>query len=277
MDLASASGFFSKDPVYDAYTGALLFYCHTTPHDDHTSSGATARRRTMTTAPGTTSPARGVVSIHGEVWLVSNSNIDSFGGAPVRRSYGLKKTTGLMQLLTPAEACLGSAGTSFYAHREYYRDMQDARTSADWDVMWNIFCPLGEGVAKGAFLRQGSTLYRVRNAYDTVEALVVAEADQLDTDAAQLLTFISTKRDLVTEQPTTVAAPAAGIQTDPQKCYAFRTQAEGTLQPGDRAVYIAKSAYTPKMGNEFTMQGAKWRVVQVVSEADAWLLLARLL
>lgn len=276
MDLVDVSSYFDNDPVYDAYTGALLFYCHTTPHDDHTSSGATARRRTMTTAPGTVPPARGVVSIHGEVWLVSNSNLDGFAGGPVRRSYGLKKTTGLMALLTPAQACLGLAGTSFHAQREYFRDTQDARTSADWDVMWNIFCPSAEGVGKGAFLRQGATLYRVRNAYTTVEELLVAEADQLDADAFQMLTFTSSKLDIVSDRQVVAAVPTTGVQTDPQKCYAFRTLAESTLLPGDRAVYVAKSAHTPTVGAEFTMQGAKWRVQQLVSEGDAWLMLARL-
>jgi hypothetical protein len=276
MDIADVDSYFDDDPVYDAYTGALLFHCHTTPHDDHTSSGATARRRTMTTVPGTAAPARAVVQIHGETWLVGNSNVDSFQGVPIRRSYGLKKSSGLVSALTPGEVCLAAAGTEFHVHKEYFRDTQDAKTSADWDVMWNVFCPPGEPVAKGTFLRQGATLLRVRNAYPSIEDLTIAEADQLDADARQPVTFISSVLDLVADTRTATSVSTWAIQTDPQKCYQFRTLAESTLQPGDRAVYIAKAAYMPVVGAEFTMQGAKWRALTIVSEQDAWLLHVRL-
>jgi hypothetical protein len=275
MDLAEASSFFDDDPVRDAYSGALLFYGHTSAHDDHTSSGATARRRTLAAAPEAAAPARGVVDLYGEVWLVSNSNLDSFDGVPIRRSFGLKKSTGLMTALTPAQACLGQAGTDFHAHKEYFRDNQDARTGSDWDVMWNIFCPPSEPVAKGTFLRQGGTLFRVRNAYTTVEELVIAEADQFDADALQSAVFTSAVLDLVTDRRGTTTTSAQVVQTDLQKYYAFRTQAEGNAQAGDRAVFVAKSALMPAVGIEFTLQGAKWRTLAVVSEQDAWMLHAR--
>ena len=276
MDITAASSFFDDDPVYDAYTGDLLFYCHTTAHDDHTSSGATARRRTMSTEPSTTPPARRVITLHGEQWVVGINNPDSFAGTVVRRSYGLKKSTGVLAALSPAAACLGQEGPEFHAQREYFRDTQDARTSSDWDLMWNVFCPFNEPVAKGCFLRQGSSLMRVRNVYPSVDEFLIAEADQLDADASQMITFVSTRRDLVTEAPISVSIPTQAIQTDVMKYYEFRTLGESRLQPGDRTVFVAKSAYTPKVGAEFMMQGAKWRALAVVSEQDAWALHARL-
>lgn len=276
MRFADVSGYFDNDPVYDAYTGALLFKCHTSPHDDQTSSGATSRRRTMVTAETVVVPARRAVMLYGEAWVVGNSNPDYFQGVAVRRSHDLKKSTGLMAALSPAGACASAAGTSLHVHREYFRDMQDARTSADWDVMWNIYHAPGEPIAKGTFLRQGATLYRVRNTRDSVEQLNVAEADQLDADALQSVQFFSQERSLVTEQPTGAAVDTTAIQTDVMKFYHFRTQAEGKTQPGDRTVFVSKAAITPKVGAEFTMQGLRWRVLAAVPELDAWALHARL-
>jgi len=276
MDIADADSFFDDDPVYDAYTGELLFHCHTTPHDDHTSSGATARRRTMTTINGTVAPARRVVTVYGDAWLVGNSNPDGFQGDLIRRSYGLKKSTGLMAAMSPAMACLGGIGTELHAHKEYYRDNQDMRTSADWDTMWNIFCAPGEPVMKGAFLRQGGVLYRVRNVYPSIEELLVAEADQLDDDAFQGATFTSTTLDEATDTETASSIATTVIQMDLARCYEFRTLAEADVRPGDRAVFVAKSTLQPPVGAALTMLGARWRVLAVVSSGDAWNLHVRL-
>lgn len=277
MDFADVASFFDDDPVYDSYTGALLFYCHTTPHDDSTSSGATSRRRTMTTEDSTVAPVRRAVHLYEDHWLVSNSHPDAFRGENVRRSYSLKRSTGLMAKLTPGQACLSAAGVSFHAHKEYFRDSANARTESDWDVMWNIFHAPAEDLSKGHFLRQGSTLYRVRNAYGTVEDLAIAETDQLDPDALQSATFTSLGGiDLVTDEPIASSTTTTAMQTDVAKFYEFRTLAEGTYQPGDRTVFVAKSAVTPKVNSTFTMLGSTWRAITVVDEQDAWAMLARL-
>jgi len=277
MDFADVASFFDDDPVYDSYTGALLFYCHTTPHDDSTSSGATSRRRTMTTVDTTVAPARRAVQVYGDHWLASNSHPDAFRGENVRRSYSLKRSTGLMSKLTPAQACLSGVGTSFHAHKEYFRDNANARTESEWDVMWNIFHAPAEGVAKGSFLRQGSTIYRVRSVYETIEELAVAETDQLDADALQTASFLSLGGiDLVTDEPSTTSITTTVVQTDVLKFYEFRTLAEGAHQPGDRTVFVAKAAVTPKVNSTFTLLGATWRVITVVDEIDSWALLARL-
>lgn len=274
MDIRDAAGYFDQDSVYDGYTGALLFLGHSEPHDDHTSAGATSRRRTLVADPGTAAPARGVVQLYGERWLVGTSNLDAFQGQYLRRNFDLKKSTGLMAHLTPAEACRSSLGVEFYAHREYYRDSMNTSTESEWDTQWNIFCPQVEGVIKGHFLRQGSILYRVRNVYPTIELLDIAEADQFDTNALQVCAFDG-EISLVTEAA--MPGPTVpGIQGDIQKFYRYAAAAEAGQLPGDRAVFVPKSLITPTPGQQFTMSGARWTVVQRASELDTWALQVRL-
>ncbi len=276
MDLKDAARYYDKDPVYDGYSGALLFYGHTKPHDDHASSGATSRRRTLVTVPASTAPARGVVTLYGERWLMGSNNPDTYMGNAIRRSFDLKKTTGLLKLLTPGQACLGSSGTDFYAHKEYFKDMQDSLSESEYDTMWNIFCPLSESVVTGSFFKEGSTLLHVRNVYTTVELLAVAEVDELDADAAQSAVFTSNAQiNLVTDLPISSAVTTPVIQTDVPKFYRFRTEVEADRKPGDRTVFVAKSAIAPKVGANFTMLGQTWRALAVVSENDSWALHAR--
>lgn len=275
MEFSNVAAFFNRDEVFDAYTGQLLFNAHATAHDDHTSSGATSRRRTLVAAVGTTAPARRAIRWYDTYWVVGNNNTDGFLGGEVRRNYGLKKSTGLMRALTPGQACLAGAGTLFHAHKEYYRDMTDALSSADMDVMWNVFCPLGEPAQKGAFLEQDGALLRVRNAYQTVDEYLVAEADQFDANARQSAVFHG-PAGLEFDTP---AAPADTtvpvIQTDVPKYYVFRNEAEAGTKPGDRTVFAAKSSITPVTGQTLTMMGVIWRILAVVSESDAWALRVR--
>jgi hypothetical protein len=277
MEFSDVATYFDDDEIFDAYTGELLFMGHTSQHDDHTSSGATARRRTLSAAVCTAAPARRVVRWYDTYWLVGNNNTDAFQGVEVRRSYGLKKSSGIMTVVTPGGAALGTAGVDFHAHKEYYRDMTDALTSSDMDVMWNIFCPRGEPVFKGSFLRQGATLFRVRNVYESVDEYIIAEADQFDADALTSATFTENgPLNLVTETATIISTAVQVVQTDVPKYYTFRTEAEATAKPGDHTVFVAKSAITPKVGANFTMLGVKWRVITVASEGDSWALRARI-
>jgi hypothetical protein len=277
MDFADAARYFFDDPVYDSYSGAYLYSSHTSPHDDHTSSGSTARRRTMTTIVNTTPPARYVVQVLGADWIVGNSNLDGFQGIPVRRSYGLKKSTGLLRLLTPAAACLNSSGTAFHAHKEYYKDLTNTLTDAEIDVQWNIFCPRNESVAKGSFFFDGASFFRVRSVYFSVDEYIVAETDQLDADASQAAVFTTTGAlDILTDTTATSSVATTVVQTDVPKYFKFRTVAEADRKPGDRTVFVAKSVVTPAVGTTLTMLGATWRVLAVVSEGDAWALHCRL-
>lgn len=277
MEFTAVAGYFSKDKIFDAYTGQLLFKAHTLPHDDHTSSGATSRRRTMVTEVEAAAPQRRVIRWYDTFWIVGGNNTDAFRGEQVRRSFDLKKSTGVMTVLSPAAAALTLSGLSFHAHKEYYKDMTDATTSNDYDVMWNVFCPLSEPVRKGQFLRQGNLIFRVRNVYDTADEYRVAEADQFDFDAMTTAIFITVgERDLVTEQAEEEAITTTVLQTDIQKFYVFRTEAEAVNKPGDKLVIVAKSAVTPVVSMEFVMLGQRWRVVTVVSEDDAWAIRARL-
>jgi hypothetical protein len=240
-------------------------------------SGDTFRRHTLSTQDGFTSPARRAVSILGDVWLLGDSNPDGFKGAVIRRNYSLKRSTGAVKLLTPSQACLSSSGTTMYAYKEYYRDNMNPMSDSKFDTMWNIYCPSNEAVSRGSFFLDGSTLLRVRNNYRSVEGFNIAETDEFDSDALQAVTFTSNGGvSLTTDLPATIATATTAIQTDQSKFYKFRTEAEADRKPGDRTVFVPKSALTPKVGAVFTMLGKSWKALSVVDEIDSWALLAKL-
>lgn len=278
MEFTDAAEFFNDDEVFDAYTDEFLFMAHTTPHDDHTSSGSTSRRRTMITAVSVAPPARRAIRWYDTCWIVGGNNTDAFQGGEVRRSFGMKKSTGLATALTLAQACLGVPGTGvpFHAHREYYRDMTDAQTSSDYDVMYNVHFSPSEPVVKGSILEQGGRYMFVRNLYESADEFAVAEADTFDADARQLVTFLGSPGLDFGTAGATGSTTTYALQTDSSKVFVFRAMAEGTNQAGDRTVFVARSAVTPKVGDRFTMQGFTWRVVICAPVGDAWAIRGRL-
>ena len=275
MEFTDAASYFDQDEVFDAYTDEFLFLAHTKAHDDHTSSGATARRRTMTTEVQHLAPSRRVIRWYDTYWLMGNSNTDGFLGSEARRSHGLKKSTGVVQLATPGQACLGQSGTEFHAHKEFYRDMTDAATSSDIDVLWNVFCPSSEAVVKGSFIVHGTDLLRVRNTYLTIDEYLVAEADQFDADARQSAVFTGPAALEFTAATTPATITANVVQTNSAKFYEFRLEAEADKKPGDLTVFVAKSSLTPVVGGHLRLLGTNWRITMMVPEADSWALRVR--
>lgn len=221
-------------------------------------------------------PSRRAVRIDDSYWIVGNANLDSFNGRPVRKSYGLKKATGLMTRLTPGHAALGNPGYDFYAQKDFFKDTTNALTQSDLGVMWNVFCPFDEALARGQFLRQDGRLFRIRNLYPTVDEYMIAEADELEPDALQIATFtLNGKLDIATDTYPTTTVVTQVIQTDPDKFYRYRDDTELTRQAGDIAVFAAQSALTVTTGAEFTMLGRAWRATLVQPEYDSWAILAR--
>lgn len=278
MEFEDAATFFDQTAVADGYTSAALFEGRTSSHDDHSSSGATSRRRTLTADPSNIAPARGVVLVQGDHWLIGSSNVDHFLGAPIRINFDLKKTTDLADALTPGEACLGAAGTPLYLRREWYRDQTDTMTSADYYTMWNVFYTRTEPVAKGSFFRMADgTLLRARNDYEAQERLNIAEADELDATARQAARCTTTGAvDIASDSVETDIIDTFILSLDASKFFRFAAKDDADYKPGDRIFFVAQSAVPlAKVGMQVRVNSQNWLVRQVSAEQDAWAMRVR--
>lgn len=271
MKLSNAARYFDKEPVYDAYTGDLLFKCQFSTFNDAQSSGATSRRRVMSAAPSVTIPTHRVLRIFGDPWIAGSNDTDGYRGEAIRGNYNLKKATGLFNILTPAEACLSAAGVSAYAQFSYYKDTIDSITTSDTDPFWNAFFPNTVTANKGAFIRKDSTLYRVRSAYLTDDLYHLAQCDELESAALVNATFTNLGTfDILTDSYTPISTVVPAIAIEMPKFYKLQTQAEEFEKPGDATVFVAKASVTPTVGSTFAMGGRPWKVIAVVGELDAW-------
>lgn len=280
MRMRDVARFFDRNPAYDGYTGDFLFNCSYSNFDDVQGDGSTNRRRTLAVDPSLTAPARGVVLLGAQRWLMGDPTDDAFEGDITRHTFNVKRVTDLLAVLTPAQACLyaDGAGLPCYVSKLYFRQTVNMPSDTELDSFWNVFFNRSETVAKGGFLRDESgVFFRVRTAYRTPEGFNIVQCDELDADAWQPgVVFQTGGYDPIADKMAAGSVTTNVLQFEPFKFYRFEQQAESQLKPGDRTVFVAASALTPKVGTQFSMLGRNWQVVLVKQELDAHALLARL-
>jgi hypothetical protein len=276
MDLRDAARRFNDAEAFDGYTGEYVFNCHFSSFDDHSAAGATARRRALGLTDEDTVPARQVVSIYNDRWLVGSGNPDSFGGKVLRRVYNMKRSTDLAAVLTPAQACMSATGTLAYVHKQWFREVVNVPTDSKIDNFWTVFIAPGEPVEPGTFFRCGSVLLRARNTYLPVEGLRVAQCDDIDFATQKTLLFRENGNfDAATDSYPALNYSVFGLVVDYTKLFRLRTSADLRAEPGDVSVLVPQASITPVVGAKFMLGAIAWRVLSVEAELDAWLMHCR--
>jgi hypothetical protein len=271
MRLKDAAKFFDDTPVYDGYTGEFLWNCQFSSFNDANAVGSTSTRRILSIAPGLQLPARRAVKVFDDTWLVGDGNPDSWKSQPIRQSFNMKKSTALVELLTPAQACLSQAGTAVYAQAIYFKDTVNSLNNADYDPFWNYFVAPGEPLAKGSFIRDGSRLMRVRSSYVPLEDLRIGQSDEIDIGPVAAA-FSTGAYDATTDAYAATVVNTSVVVFDFVKAYSYLTQTSDRVAAGDMNALVPAAALTPEVGKSVTFSGAAWKVLGKVAELDCWLL-----
>lgn len=272
MKLKSAARYYDDTPVYDGYTGAYLWKCQFSSFNDANAVGSTSTRRILSIAPGLTLPSRRVVKIFEDRWLVGDGNPDSWKGEQIRQSFNMKKATALVNVLTPAQACLGQTGTQSYTQAIYFKDTVNSLNNGDYDPFWNyFFAPATESVGKGSYIRDGSRLLRVRSSYIPLEDLRIAQSDEVDVGPITAV-FGTGAYDPLTDSYTSTPVTTTVLMMDFTKAYAYLTQASDSVQKGDMNAVVAASVLTPEPGQTVLIDSVTWRVLSRNVEGNSWLL-----
>lgn len=262
---------FDDEQVYDAYTLAPLWKAQVSSFLEAAPDGSTAKRRTMSLAPGLAIPARQVIKLVEGNWVVGNGNTDSFYNQAIRQSFWLKKATDLFEILTPANAALAIAGVFAYGHRSYLKDTVNVISDSEYDPFWEIYFSTSETVQPGYFLKSGVDYYRVRSAKVAEEGMINAASDSLDAGARVAATFTRTSAyNPITDTYSAATVNTFGILFDRYKDYELKTEADRLNLAGDRTLVIGVSGVP--VGAAATINSEAWKVLNVTPELDGWAL-----
>lgn len=274
MKLKQVSRYFDTCPVYDAYTGNLLFKIQTSTFLESAAEGSTAARRVVSLDPTLNVPPHSCILALDQIWITGASNPDEWKGDAIRKAYWTKLATDNLALLTPGQACLKQVGVPVFGSKQFLRDSLNGATDAELDPVWDISLSKSVLALRGYFLKSANTLYRVRVAYDDLDGFKTCQSDEVDEPVTQI-SFRSTAvynpvKD--TYDPTYVST--TGILLDYPKSYVKIAETSPKPLQGDLNLVVAKAMVSPATGLELQVHEGKhqgyWRVLAYVEEHDSW-------
>lgn len=281
MKLANAAKYFDNDVVYDGYTNAQIFKAQFSSYEGAQPDGSFQRRRVISMDPSLSAPARRVIKVYNDRWVMGIPVEDGWKGRTIRRTAACKLATDYYEVLTPGQAALRTAGTvNVYAYTEYVKDTVNTPTDSDYDPQYLV--AFGEKIADGMFLKSADHYLRVRSAYPEPSGFEHVTADEIEysyggdfTDGelygrnCEVTAAFSGTYNPVTDTDA-AGVTTTGILLDMYKLYRYATAADAKNGPGDMTLVVAKSAITPLPGRTVTIAGLSWKIFGVSGHMDAW-------
>lgn len=269
MKLSIAARFFDKVLCQDVFAPTTEFYGQLDLYDDSKRDGATVVRRVLAVAPGTIIPARRVLTIQGEQWIVGAHQADSFLGALIRDKHVLQRANGLASIQSVAQV-LSTGGVSSYAGKLWVKDLKEVEMSSLLAGFFNLYLPSYETVSVGNVISVAGRLHMVRNYFLSAAGFLVAESSELPVAAVIAGSYVGTTYTPATDVRGEGAPVAANVlKIRYQDDYGYATEAETKFVEGDAKAYVRKAVVaTAKQGDRVVLSGASWQVVSVTDEGD---------
>lgn len=269
-EMQDVASHFDDITVTDSYTGAFAFKGQFSSFDESSPDGSVARKRTLSLRPGTVIPARRAIQFMSENWIVGDGNTDGFQDSAIRKAYWMKKSSGLVSIVSPLEQLTGVSTLAMHAAVEYLKDTVNGVTDAEYDPFWNVYVSQSETVTVGKFVKHGALLYRIRGLHYETSGFNLAQCDQLDQENIVTATVQSASTyDPITDTVTATSTTVSAILLEPSKFYRYRNLSDSKFNSGDLTALVASA---PAIGTNITVGSTAWRVLEVQAELDAWAL-----
>lgn len=271
-ELRDVARHFDTTPIYDAYDASYLFMGQFSTFNESGPDGSTSKRRILSLDPILQKPARSVVSVLGETWLIADGLQDMFGNYAIRKTYWTKQATDYASLYTPANLLLGNPPVLSYVHRVNQKYTVTA-SSSNYDPFWMVYAATTEPLVKGTILTIGSVYLRTRTCVPSPEGLLLGSCDELSMGPPVSGVFQTGAYDPVTDSYAAGSVTTPVLFVDPAQFFNYATEADPKYVPGDRVILVAKTALaTPTAGLRVSADDRTWTVFSVQSELDAWAL-----
>jgi hypothetical protein len=280
MDLSVAAGFFDDQPVYDAYTGDLLYNGQPDLHDLSERDAATGWRRTMSSIDLVES-TRGAVRLEEEVFLTGRVVKDFLQGSVVRKyvmlhpadslvTYGFAENF-LTHVITPVSAY---AATSWLKDRKF--ELQGSELYPEYVTFLH---PVESPDYSMVILLATGDYLRVQSVSQQTGGLLSVTSFSMGADALQTIAYVAAGAYDVAADSSSASAPVsvpAFIEFF-RASYHFVNNAAAKYERADMAVTVSKtSVVLPKTGDTLTDRGVTYRVLEVQDDAHgSWMLHVR--
>ena len=259
MKLKNVSKFFDKTKAVDAYNSRYSFKCQVEPLDMYRTEGTRIKIRNMSTAPEVTIPARRVIKIDDQAYIVSDSSLDHWSGEAIRSRYVLQGADHVVEIRTIAQVLEDVAGVQAFASIDFNKYGTDERDSSRYHPQYHIYFGK-ETVEEDYVVHTTSSNYLVKNSYLTPAGIVDALANELDDPVVQVGVSTGRAYDPVTDSYTATTSSVRAIIVRWQEYFEYLTQGSTKYERGDAQLFVLPSVHA-KAGDTVSISGEDFKVL----------------
>ena len=256
----------------DAYVttpGAPSFKCQLAPLELFRVEGTRIKIRQLSTAPDVTIPARGVIRINNDVFLIGHGVTDYWKGQPIRLNYVTQGVDGLATVTTIEGALAGNPGVQAYASAEFSRYMPEGADSSKYPPQYEVFLAESEAIDADMLVSLNGVWYLVKESYKSPSGVRVALSNVLEEPVFETVSFSVNTYDAINDETPAVTTSHPIMRVKWTEHYNYLSIGSETYERGDQQVFMLKTA-SPKPSDTLTLSDGVWRILAVQNEGTRW-------
>lgn len=270
MRLARAAAKFDQTVAVDTYTSSVTFKCQLAPLDLYRIDGAAVKRRQMSCAPGVVIPARKVVTIEGETYLIGDGSPDHYNGTVIRQNFVLQGASEICSLNTIAAELAGTVAGSAYGALVFSKYLPDGADTSKYPPQYQIFLAGSESVSPDSLVEIDSRWFLIKDSYISLSGLRVALANEIQGTVFETVTVAARTYSPVTDSYTSTTSSKKVMRVRWQEHFTYMSKAQIDYFRGDETVFVLKSAMTPKGGDALMLSDGTWKILDVQDFGLTW-------
>lgn len=257
----------------DAYTPATTFLCQLAPVELFKIEGTAIKTRQMSCAPSVNIPARRVIGIAGNTYLVGDASPDFWRGAIIRNNHVIQAAPYLSGMTTIAAELGAAARTSMYTALNFSKFATDQREGSEFLPQYNIFVAANETV--GEIYLIAGLWYLVKEWYRSPGGVTVVLANELTGTVFEAISYGAQVYDPITDAWTSTPAAVTVMRVRYTEHFKYLTKASENYERGDQQVFVLKTSLTPKVSDKLTFADGVFTILSILSEGLTWSLHVR--
>lgn len=268
MKLQSAARMGDTVVASDAYGTAQVMVQYD-PMSYSKIDGAQVTKRMVSAAPSVAMPARGVITIDGQKYLVGHGAPDYWRGKAIRVSYIIQGADGLANLQTIGQALDGIIPVTAYAAVVFAKYLPDANDSSRMPPQYQVFLAGAEEAPEDTLIGLEGSFYLVKQSYISTSGLRVALANIVDEPCFETVSFANRVYDPVSDSYTSAGTSIKIFRIKWSESFTYLSKASEGFERGDIQVFMLKSS-TPKPSDLLTLSDGSWRILAVQDMGTTW-------
>ena len=268
MRLLDAARRFDRTTATDAYSAAT-FECQFEVLAYSKIDGVAVKKRQISTASSVTIPARRVVTIHGQTYLVGHGAPDFWNDDTIRLNYVVQGADGLANLTTIADELAGTAPGTAYAALAFAKYLPDAEDSSKYPPQYQVFLSGTESAPADSLIYLNSVWYLVKESYVSTSGLRVSLANVVESPNFEMATFTSRVYAPLTDTYVDTPSAIKVFRIKWAEHFEYLSKATEQYERGDLTVMMLK-AVTPDPPDTLTLSDGVWRILSAQDEGLTW-------